>query len=83
MAQPEQRIRGVTVKCGGHMGAGHGTSTTRHVIGCGGSWVCAGAWLLAVIVTLSEEQSVGAWSVGSLGSSLANGANGSLLCVTH
>jgi hypothetical protein len=35
--EPEQRICGVTVKCGGRMGAGHGVSTIPHVIGCGGS----------------------------------------------
>jgi hypothetical protein len=39
--------------------------------------------LLAVIMTLSEEQSVGAWSAGSSGSSLANGANGLLFYVTR
>ncbi len=83
MAWPEQRIRGVTVECGGRMGAGHGASAIPRVIGCGGSWVCAGAWLLAVIVTFLEEQSVGAWLLGSSGSLLANDANGLLLCVTR
>jgi hypothetical protein len=32
---------------------------------------------------VSEEQSVRAWLVGLLGSSLANGANGLLLHVIH
>ncbi len=83
MAWPEQRILGVTVECGGRMGAGHDASTIQPVVSPGGSCVCAGAWLLVVIVALSEEQSVGAWSAGSLGFSLANGANGLLLHVTH
>jgi hypothetical protein len=83
MAKPEQRICGVTVKCGGSMGAGHGESTIPHMIGCGGSWIRAGAWLLAVIVTSSEEQSVGVWLAGSSGSLSANGATGLYLCVTH
>jgi hypothetical protein len=65
------------------MGAGCGASTIPCVIGQGGSWVRAGTWLLAVIATLSEEQSVGAWLAGSLGSLSANGANGLLLHVTH
>jgi hypothetical protein len=61
------------------MGASHDASTILRVVGS----VRAGAWWLIVFVTLLEEQSVGAWSVGSLGSSSANGANGLLLCVTH
>ena len=77
MARPEQRIRGVTVGCGGLMGASCDASTFPHVVGS----VCAGVWLLIVFVTLSEEQSVGAWLVGSLGSSSANGETGLLLHV--
>ncbi len=83
MAQPEQRILGVTVKCRGRTGVDCGVSTFLCVVGCGGSWVCAGAWWLAVIVTSSEEQSVGAWLVGSMGSLSAKCANGLLLRVTH
>jgi hypothetical protein len=65
------------------MGAGGGVRTIPHVIDSGGSCVCAGACLLAVIVTSSTEQSVGAWTAGSLGSLSANGANGLLLHVTR
>ncbi len=83
MARPERRILGITVECGGRMGAGCDASTIPCVVGPGGSWVQTGDWLMVVIVTSSEEQSVGAWSAGSLGSSSANGANGLLLHVTH
>ncbi len=55
MAQPEQRIYGVTDKYGGCMGEGPVVSTIPCVIGHGGSWVCAGAWLLVMIVTSLEE----------------------------
>jgi hypothetical protein len=79
----EPRSRGVTVECGGCIGAGRGASTILHVIVCEGRWVRAGAWLLVVIMTSGEEQSVGAWLAGSSGSSLANGANGLLLHVAH
>jgi hypothetical protein len=58
-------------------------STNPHVVGLGWSCVHVGAWLLLVLVTSSEEQSVGVWSVGSSGSSSANGANGLLLRVTR
>jgi hypothetical protein len=78
MARPEQSILVVTVKCGGCMGSGCEVISILHVAGTGGSCVCAGAWLLVVIVTLLEEQSVGAWSAGTLGFSSANGANGLL-----
>jgi hypothetical protein len=83
MARPEQRIRGVTVKCGGCVDAGRSARTIPPVIVCTGSWECAVAWLLAVIVTSSGEQSVVAWLAGSMGSLLANSAKGLLLCVTH
>ncbi len=83
MAHPEQRIHGVTVGCLRRMGAIRDASTIPHVVGFGRSCVCAGAWSLAVFVTLSEEQSGGAWLVGLLGSSSANGANGLLLHVSH
>ncbi len=83
MARPERKILGITVKCGGRMGAGHDVSKIQHVAGPGGSCVHAGTWLLVVIVTSSEEQSVAAWSAGSLVSLIANGANGLLLRVTH
>jgi hypothetical protein len=82
MAQPEQRIRGVTVGCGGRMSAICDASTSPRVVGARWSCVCAGAWLLVVFVTSWEEQSVGVWLVGSSGSLLANGANGLLLHVT-
>jgi hypothetical protein len=74
MALPEQRIRGVTVWFGGCMDASCDVSTIPHVVGS----ACAGAWALIVFVTLLEEQSVGAWSVGSPGSLSAIGANGLL-----
>jgi hypothetical protein len=61
------------------MGASHDASTIPHVVGS----VRAGAWWLIVFMTLLEEQSAGAWSVGSSGSLSANGANGFLLCVTR
>jgi hypothetical protein len=83
MAWPEQRICGVAVECGGRMGAGHCAPTVPRVVGCGESRVHADAWLLVVIVTSSEEQSVGAWLAEFLGSLSANGANGLLLPVTH
>jgi hypothetical protein len=83
MARPEQRIRGVTVGCGRRMGAIHDASIIPHVVGSGWSCVRAGAWLLVVFVASWEEQSVGAWLVGLLGSLLANGANGLLLHVIH
>jgi hypothetical protein len=82
MARPEQRIHCVTVKCGGHVDAGHGARTMLHVIDHAGRWECSGTWLLAVIVTSLGEQLVEAWSAGSSGSSLANGAKGLLLRVT-
>ncbi len=50
MAWPEQRICGVTVECGGRMGAGRVASTIMHVIGREGSRVHVGVWLLVVIV---------------------------------
>ncbi len=56
------------------MDAGCGARTILHVMGCAESGECAGAQLLAVIVTLLGEQLVEAWSAGSSGSSLANGA---------
>jgi hypothetical protein len=55
MACPEQRILGVTVECGGCTSVDCGVSTFPHVVGCGGSWVHADAWLLVVIVTSLEE----------------------------
>ena len=61
MARPEQRIRGVTVECGGRVDAGRGASTFLRVIGHAENWECAVAWLLVVLVTLSEEQLVEAW----------------------
>jgi hypothetical protein len=64
------------------MGAICDASTILRVVGSVRSCVCAGAWLLVVLVTLSEEQSMGAWSVGLASSSSANGANGLLLLVT-
>jgi hypothetical protein len=67
MAQPEQRICGVTLECGGCMSAGRGTSTIPVVIGYAGSWERAGTWLIVVIATLSKEQLVGAWSAGIFG----------------
>ncbi len=82
MARPEQRIRGVAGGGGGCMGANHDASTILHVVGFGWSCVCTGTWLLVVLVTLLEEQSMGAWLVRFSGSSLANGANGLLLHVT-
>ncbi len=83
MARPEQRIRGITVGCLGHMGEICDAHTILRVVGSGWSCARAGAWLLVKFVTSSEEQSVGAWLVGSSGSLLANGANGLLMCVTH
>jgi hypothetical protein len=83
MARPKGRIRGVTVECGGRMGAIRHASTILHVLDPGWSCVRAGAWLFVVLLTSVEEQSVGAWLVGSAGSSSANGANGLLLHVTH
>jgi hypothetical protein len=83
MARPEQRIRGITIKCGGRVDAGHSARTTLQVIGHAGRWECAGAWLLAMIVTLLGEQLVEVWLVGLLGSLLANGAKGLLLHVTR
>ncbi len=77
MARPEQRICGVTVGCGSRMGASCDASTSLHVVGS----VRAGICLLTVFVTLSAEQAMGAWLVGSLGSSLANSAKGLLLRV--
>jgi hypothetical protein len=65
------------------MGAICDASAIPHVVGSGWSCVRTGTWLLVVLVTLSEEQYVGASLVGSLGSSSANGANGLLLCVTR
>jgi hypothetical protein len=62
---------------------GCGARTILHVIGHAGSWECAGAWLLGVIVTLLGEQSVEEWSAGPSGSSLTNGAKGLLLRVTR
>ncbi len=82
MARPEQSMLVVTVKCGGCMGADCKVITILLVAGTGGYCVHAGAWLLVVIVTSLEEQSVGAWSAGSSGFSSANGANGLLLHVT-
>jgi hypothetical protein len=82
LAWPEQRICGVTVGCGGCMGAICDASTILHVVGSGWSCVRAGAWLLVVLVISSEELSVGAWLVGLSGYSSANGANGLLLRVT-
>jgi hypothetical protein len=67
MARLEQRIRGVTVQCGGQVDAGHGARTISHVIGHAGSWERAGTWLLVVIVTSSGEQLVEAWSGGIVG----------------
>jgi hypothetical protein len=61
------------------MGASCDASTFSHVVGS----VRAGIWLLIMFVTLSEEQSVGAWLVGSTGSLLDNGANGLLLHVIY
>jgi hypothetical protein len=72
MARPEQRIHGVIVECGGCMDAGRGARTIPCVIDHAGSWERAGDWLLVVIVTLSEGQSVEAWLAGSLSSSSAN-----------
>ena len=79
MARPERRICGLTVGCGSRMGASCDASTFLCVVGS----VHAGIGLLIMFVTLSEEQSMGAWLVGLLGSSSANGANGLLLHVTH
>ncbi len=79
MARPEQKICGISVGCGGHMGASCDASTFPHVVGS----VPAGVRLLIVFVALSEEQSVRAWLVGSLGSSLANGTNWLLLRLIH
>ncbi len=81
-ARPEQRIHGVTVGCGGCMGAICDASTIPRVVGSGWSCVHAGAWLLVVFMTSWEEQSVGSWLVGGSGSLSANGANGLLLHVT-
>jgi hypothetical protein len=64
------------------MGAICAASTIPHVVGSGWSCVCAGAWLLVVFVTSSEEQSIGAWLVGLSGSLSDNGANWLLLHVT-
>ncbi len=60
MAWPERRICCITVGCGGRIGAICDSSTMLHVVGSGWSCVRAGAWLLVVLVTSSEEQSVGA-----------------------
>jgi hypothetical protein len=70
-------IRGITVRFGGRMGVRCDASTCPRVVGS----LRAGIWLLIMLVTLSEEQSVGAWLVGELGSLLANGRNGLLLHV--
>jgi hypothetical protein len=64
------------------MGAICDASAIPRVVGSGWSCVRTGAWSLVVLVTLSEEQYMGAWLVGSLGSLSVNGANGLLLCVT-
>jgi hypothetical protein len=79
MARPEQRICGITAGYGSHMRASCDASTFPHVVGS----VRAGIWSLIVFMTLSEEQSVGAWLVGTLGSLTANGENGLLLHVIH
>jgi hypothetical protein len=79
MARPEHSIRGNTVGCGSRMGVRHDASRCPHVVGS----LRAGVWSLIVLVTLLEEQSVGAWLVGSSGSSSANGKNGLLLRVIH
>jgi hypothetical protein len=63
------------------MGAICDASTILHVVGSGRSYVCAGAWLLVVFMTSSEEQFVGAWLVRLSGYLSANGANGLLLHV--
>jgi hypothetical protein len=83
MARPEQKIHGITVEYGGCIGAICDASTVLRVVGPGWSCVQAGAWLLVVLVPLLEEQSMGAWLVGSSGSLSANGANGLLLHITH
>jgi hypothetical protein len=83
MARPEQRICGITVETWGCIGVICDASTIPCVVDSGRSCVHAGALWLVVFVTLLEEQSVGAWLVGSLGSLLANGANELLLHVTH
>ncbi len=77
MAWPERRIRGITLGCGSRMGVRRDASTCPCVVGS----LRASVWLLIVLVTLLEEQSVGAWLVGSSGSSSANGKNGLLLNV--
>jgi hypothetical protein len=49
MSQPEQRICGVTVKCGGRVDARHGAKPIPRVIGHAGRWKRAGMWLLVVM----------------------------------
>ncbi len=46
----------ITVGCGRHMGAIRDASTIPCVVGSGWSCVSAGAWLLVMLVKLSEEQ---------------------------
>jgi hypothetical protein len=59
------------------MGASHDAHTFPRVVGS----VRAGIWSLIVLVTSSEEQFMGAWLVGLLGSLSANCENGLLLHV--
>jgi hypothetical protein len=58
MAQPEQRICGITVKCESGVDAEPGGRTILCMIWCAGSWACAGMWMLAVLVTSLVEQLV-------------------------